>query len=62
MRAFALAHGRIASLRMGPMSSMVFGIGDPVAVAGLKPGDKVKFRAAMVGQQPTVTEIHVAGK
>lgn len=57
-----LGHGRIASLRMGPMSSMVFKARDSAAIATLKPGDKVIFRAALVDQQLTLTEIRLAGK
>lgn len=55
-----LGHGRIASLRMAPMSSMVFKAADANLLANLKPGDKVRFRATMVGQQPTVTQLSIA--
>lgn len=57
-----LAHGKIASLRMAPMSSMLFKASDTKLLAALKPGDKVNFRATMVGQQPTVTQITLAKK
>jgi Cu/Ag efflux protein CusF len=57
-----LGHGRIASLRMAPMSSMLFKASDTTLLANLKPGDKVNFRATMVGQQPTVTQISLAKK
>ena len=57
-----LAHGKIASLRMAPMSSMLFKASDTKLLAALKPGDKVNFRATMVGQQPTVTQISLAKK
>lgn len=57
-----LAHGRIASLRMAPMSSMLFKATDTKLLASLKPGDKVNFRATIVGQQPTVTQIGLAKK
>ena len=57
-----LAHGRIASLRMAPMSSMLFKASDTKLLTALKPGDKVNFRATMVGQQPTVTQISLAKK
>lgn len=57
-----LAHGKIASLRMAPMSSMLFKASDAKLLAALKPGDKVNFRATMVGQQPTVTQISLAKK
>jgi Cu(I)/Ag(I) efflux system periplasmic protein CusF len=52
-----LAHGRIASLRMQPMSSMLFKAGNLKLIANLKPGDKFKFRATIVGEQPTITDI-----
>ena len=61
-RTVALGHGKIARWRMEPMSSMVFKARDAGVIANIKPGDKVKFRAAMLGQQPTVTEIKLAGK
>lgn len=57
-----LGHGKIASLRMAPMTSMLFKASDTTMLAALKPGDKVKFRATMVGQQPTVTQITLAKK
>jgi len=57
-----LGHGKIASLRMAPMNSMMFKASDAKLLANLKPGDKVSFRAAMVGQQPTVTQISLAKK
>lgn len=57
-----LGHGKIASLRMAPMSSMLFKASDAKLLAALKPGDKVNFRATMVGQQPTVTQISLAKK
>ena len=57
-----LGHGKIAGLRMAPMSSMLFKVSDVKLLANLKPGDKVNFRATMVGQQPTVTQISLAKK
>ena len=57
-----LAHGRIAGLRMAPMSSMMFKASDTRLLADLKPGDKVNFRATIVGQQPTITQISLATK
>ena len=57
-----LAHGRIASLRMQPMGSMVFKAGDAKSIADLKLGDKVKFRVIIVADRPTLTEIRPAGK
>lgn len=57
-----LGHGKIASFRMAPMSSMMFKASDIKLLADLKPGDRVSFRATMVGQQPTVTQISLAKK
>ena len=57
-----LAHGRIASLRMQPMGSMVFKAGDAKSIADLKVGDKVKFRVVIIADHPTLTEIRPAGK
>ncbi len=58
----ALGHGKISRWRMESMSSMMFKARDGGVLAAVKPGDKVKFRAAMLGQQPTVTEIKLANK
>lgn len=55
--AITLAHGRIASPRMQPMGSMLFKVQDANSIAGLKPGDKVKFRVRLVGDQPEITQI-----
>jgi Cu/Ag efflux protein CusF len=57
-----LAHGKIASLRTAPMSSMMFKASDTKQLANLKPGDKVDFRATTVGGQLTVTQIRPARK
>ena len=57
-----LAHGRIANLHMEPMSSMLFKASNSKLIAKAKSGDKVKFRVAMVGEQPTVTRLTIAGK
>ena len=57
-----LSHAKIASLQMAPMASMVFKAVDPAALRDFKPGDKVRFRAAMVDAQPSVVEIRRAGK
>ena len=58
----ALSHGKIAAWKMGPMESMVFKAHDANQIARFKVGDKVAFRAGMVGQQPTITEIKLASK
>jgi Cu(I)/Ag(I) efflux system protein CusF len=57
-----LEHGKIPSLRMAPMRSMMFKASDTKLLATLKPGDTVNFRATMVGEQPTVTQISLAKK
>lgn len=57
-----LAHGKIASLRMQPMGSMVFKAGDARSIANLKPGDKVEFRVEIAGDRPTLTQIRPARK
>lgn len=57
-----LAHGKIASLRMQPMGSMVFKAGDARSIADLKPGDKIEFRVVVAGDRPTLTEIRPARK
>lgn len=60
--AITLAHGRIASPRMQPMSSMLFKVGDANSIAGLKPGDKVKFRVRHVGDHPEIVQIRLDTK
>lgn len=57
-----LGHGKIANLRMAPMNAMMFKASDTKLLANLKPGDKVNFRATLVGQQLTVTQIGRATK
>lgn len=39
---------------------MIFKAREPGVLASIKPGDAVRFRAAMLGQQPTVIEIKPA--
>lgn len=57
-----LRHDAIASLAMGAMESMAFKAADPKALAKLKPGDKVRFRAGLVAEQPTIVEIRRVAK
>ena len=57
-----LAHGKIASLHMATMTSMLFKVANPKLISNVQPGDKVKFRVATVGEQPTVTRLTIAGK
>ena len=54
-----LRHGPIANLGMGDMQ-MVFRVTDPQMLEGLKPGDKIRFKADKVGGQYTVTEMEMA--
>lgn len=51
-----LKHGPVPSIDM-PAMTMVFRAKDPAMLAGLKPGDKVKFEAQKVGDVYTVTRI-----
>lgn len=59
-RTITLSHGSIPSLRMQPMGSMAFKAHESAVIAGLKPGDKVRFRATLVGEQPTIVRIEPA--
>jgi Cu/Ag efflux protein CusF len=47
---------------MAAMESMVFKARDAQQLARLKVGDKVTFRAGMVGTQPTIKDIKLAGR
>jgi len=51
-----LKHGPIAKLEM-PGMTMVFKVGDPKMLDGIKEGDKVKFAADKVNGIMTVTAI-----
>lgn len=51
-----LRHGPIPSLGM-PDMTMVFRVSDPKALEGLKQGDKVRFKAAKIGGQYTLTAL-----
>jgi Cu/Ag efflux protein CusF len=53
-----LKHGEIKSLDMPPMS-MVFKVKDKALLDGVKPGDKVRFKAAQMAGEYTVTELQV---
>ena len=53
-----LKHGEIKNLDMPPMT-MVFNLQDKSMADRLKAGDKVRFKAAQVGGEYTVTEIKV---
>ncbi|MEJ7931467.1 copper-binding protein [Ramlibacter sp. AN1015] len=54
-----LRHGQIKSLDMPPMT-MVFVVADAAMLDQVKPGDKVRFRAADQGGKLTVTQIEAA--
>jgi Cu/Ag efflux protein CusF len=58
----AMGHAKIARWRMEPMTSMMFKARDAALLSSVKPGDKVKFRAAMLGPQPMITDIKLATK
>ena len=58
-RKLTLRHGPIANLGMGPMT-MVFQVADPRLLEGLKPGDRIRFRAERVGGQFTVVAVEPA--
>ena len=54
-----LKHGELKSLEMPPMT-MVFQVSDRSMLDKVKAGDKVRFAAAKVGGQLTVTAIEAA--
>ena len=58
----ALRHERIPAWKMAAMESMVFTARDVQQIARLRVGDKVTFRAGMVGAQPTIKDIKLASK
>lgn len=51
-----LSHGPLPSLGMGPMT-MGFQAADPAVLERIRPGDKVRFAADVVGGRFTVTRI-----
>ena len=53
-----LKHGEIKSLNMPPMS-MVFKVKDKALLDRVKAGDKIRFKAAQIGGEYTVTELQV---
>ena len=54
-----LKHGEITNMQM-PAMTMAFGVADKQMLAGVKAGDKVRFRVEMVKGAPTVTRIEPA--
>jgi Cu(I)/Ag(I) efflux system periplasmic protein CusF len=55
-----LRHSAIPHLGMPDNMTMVFRVTDPKMLEGLKAGDKIRFKAAKVGGQYTVTELDLA--
>ena len=58
-RKITIRHGEIRNLDM-PGMTMLFQVKDPAMLEGVKPGDKVKFKAERAGGGIVVTEIQVA--
>lgn len=54
-----IAHGEIVNLKMPPMT-MSFKARDPAILKPFKEGDKIRFRAAEVKGELTVTSIEAA--
>jgi Cu(I)/Ag(I) efflux system periplasmic protein CusF len=54
-----ISHGPIPNLGM-PGMTMGFRVGDPALLERIKPGDKVKFHADVVGGEFTVMTIEAA--
>ena len=54
-----IKHGAIKNLDM-PGMTMVFQVKDPALLDKVKAGDKVKFKADMIGGSVVVTEIQLA--
>lgn len=54
-----IKHSEIKNLDM-PGMTMLFQVKDPAMLDRVKPGDKVKFKAEMVGGGIVLTEIQVA--
>ena len=54
-----IRHGEIKNLDM-PAMTMVFNVRDKAMVEKIKAGDKVKFKAALEGDQYIVTELQLA--
>ena len=52
-----LKHGDVPNLAMPPMTMEYYA--DPKLLAKVKPGDKVKFQADMVGSKATVVDLRV---
>ena len=53
-----ITHGPLVNLGMSPMT-MTFGVKDKALLKGVKPGDKVRFRAEQSGDSLIVTQLTV---
>jgi Cu/Ag efflux protein CusF len=53
-----IQHGEIKNLDMPPMT-MVFNVKDKAMLEGVKPGDKIRFKAVKDSGKYTVTEMQV---
>ena len=56
-----IRHGYLPELSMDPMS-MVFVVADPALLQRVRKGDRVKFRAGLVGGRFAVMSIERVGK
>lgn len=54
-----IAHGALESLAMPPMT-MAFGVSDAGMLDRVAAGDRVRFRAEMIGGVPTVSVLEAA--
>lgn len=54
-----LAHGRIESIGMMPMT-MMFRVSEPAMLKAVKEGDKVRFQVEDIGGNYTITHIEAA--
>jgi Cu(I)/Ag(I) efflux system periplasmic protein CusF len=55
-RKITLKHGPIPNIDM-PAMTMVFPVKNPALLDKVKPGQKVKFQAEMIGGEATVTQL-----
>jgi len=55
-KTITLKHGPIPNVDMPPMT-MVFPVKDPALLGKVKPGQKVRFQAEMIGGTATVTQL-----
>lgn len=58
-RSLTISHGPMANLGM-PAMTMGFEVADPALLEGIRPGDKVRFHADVVGGAFTVMKIERA--